>query len=173
MKQISYVMVKPYFANSKAIIDEIKRRLQLSGMKIMDESYIRYDKKRASMHYSEHIGKSFYPELEDYLTSDKAYGMIVAGENAIQVIRELMGQTKNPKEGTVRYDIPKALGIAMRITENVVHSSDSEESAKKEIGIFLQLKKEYSNQQTNNTAKTNKTKTSGSNFNKCDDDFVL
>lgn len=143
MKQQSYVMIKPSFANNKFIINEIKRRLTEKGILILEESYIQYDEKRAKMHYHEHVGKGFYPELEKYITSDVAYGMKVEGENAISIIRELAGSTKNPAPGTIRYDIPYALHLPIRVTENVVHSSDSENAAKLELGIFESLKKEY------------------------------
>ncbi|MDY2695725.1 MAG: nucleoside-diphosphate kinase [Eubacteriales bacterium] len=145
MIEQSYVMVKPEFANNKQVIAEVKKRLQAKGIVILEESYINYDEKRAKMHYHEHVGKGFYPELEKYITSDKAYGMKVQGENAIAVIRALAGSTKNPEPGTIRYDIPKALGLERRITENVVHSSDSPESAKLELAIFEQLAKEHKN----------------------------
>lgn len=145
MIEQSYVMVKPEFANNKQIIAEVKKRIQAKGLKIIEESYINYDEKRAKMHYHEHVGKGFYPELEKYITSDKAYGIKVEGENAIAVIRALAGATKNPELGTIRYDIPKALGLERRITENVVHSSDSPESAKLELAIFEQLAKEHKN----------------------------
>ena len=145
MIEQSYVMVKPEFANNKQVIAEVIKRLQAKGIVILEESYINYDEKRAKMHYHEHVGKGFYPELEKYITSDKAYGMKVEGENAIAVIRALAGSTKNPEPGTIRYDIPKALGLERRITENVVHSSDSPESAKLELAIFEQLAKEHKN----------------------------
>lgn len=142
MKQTSYVMVKPGFANSKEVIEEIKKRLASKGIKIEEEGYIRYDKKHADEHYAEHIGKSFFPELEQYIMSDKAYGMKVSGEDAITKIRELAGSTKNPVPGTIRFDIPAMLGVERDITANVVHSSDSVEAAKRELAIFEEIKLE-------------------------------
>ncbi len=136
MIEKSYVMVKPEFANYRDIINEIRARLIKNGLSIIKEGYVQYDEKSAKRHYAEHVGKDFYPELEKYITSDKAYGMIVGGENAIAKIRLLVGATKNPAEGTIRYDIPKELGLPLRVTQNVVHASDSENSAKKEIEIF-------------------------------------
>ena len=65
--------------------------------------------------------------------------MKVVGEDAISKVRALAGATKNPEPGTIRYDIPKALGIERDITKNVVHSSDSEDSAKLELSIFEEL----------------------------------
>ena len=62
--------------------------------------------------------------------------MIIEGEDAIAKIRSIIGSTKNPDIGTIRYEIPKMLGLELRITENVVHASDSTVSAEKEISIF-------------------------------------
>lgn len=139
MKQTSYVMVKPGFANNDKVIAEVKKRLKENGISILEEGFIRYDEAHAKRHYHEHVGKSFYPELEAYITSDKAYGMKVEGEDAIARIRALAGSTKNPEPGTIRYDIPEMLKVERRITENVVHSSDSEEAAKLELAIFKEL----------------------------------
>lgn len=145
MVEQSYVMVKPEFANNTWVICEVKDRLLDAGMKIVGEGYVQYDPERAKLHYHEHVGKDFYPELQNYITSDKAYGMIVEGKDAIVKVRSIVGATKNPVEGTIRYDIPQMLGIKRRITQNVVHASDSEESAKNEIKIFKELKREYLN----------------------------
>lgn len=142
MVEQSYVMVKPEFANDKRVINEVKKRLKNAGIKILEEGYIKYDEKRAKMHYHQHIHKKFYPELEAYITSDKAYGMKVEGENAIEIIRKLAGPTNEPGPGTIRYDIPKALGLKPRMTENVVHSSDGKEAAELELSIFETLLKE-------------------------------
>ena len=136
MKGLSYVMVKPEFANNHSVIAEVKHRLTDAGLEIAKASYIQYSVEDAQAHYAEHVGKDFYPALEKYITSDIAYGMIVEGEDAITTIRELVGSTKNPAEGTIRYDIPVMLGLEHRVRENVVHASDSVESAEKEIAIF-------------------------------------
>ena len=136
MKELSYVMVKPEFANNHSVIAEIKNRLIDAELKIVKASYIQYSVEDAQAHYAEHVGKAFYPALEKYITSDIAYGMIVEGEDAISTIREIVGATKNPDEGPIRYDIPVMLGLEHRIRENVVHASDSTESATREISIF-------------------------------------
>jgi nucleoside-diphosphate kinase len=149
--QKTYVMIKPHFANYKIVVDEIKKRLLNLGVKITTEGFIKYDKNSAEQHYAEHVGKPFYPELERYITSDKAYGMIIEGENAISQVRSIAGATikkdketgelRLPDEGTIRRDIPKLIGEECRQTENVLHSSDSEESARREIEIFKKLLK--------------------------------
>ena len=139
MKEISYVMVKPEFANIAKVVTEVIRRLEDAGIVVQAGAYIRYTKEDAKKHYAAHVEKDFYPYLEKYITSDTAYGMIVEGENAISRIRNIVGSTKNPLPGTIRYDIPQMLGLELRITENVVHASDSAESAKQEIEIFQEI----------------------------------
>lgn len=139
MIEKSYVMVKPEFANKPEVVEEVKKQLcekAKSKLTILKGEYIRYEKEDAKKHYAEHVGKDFYPNLERYITSDIAYGMIVEGENAIAEIRAVVGSTKNPAEGTIRYEIPKMLGLELRITENVVHASDSVAAAEREIAIF-------------------------------------
>ena len=136
MIETSYVMIKPEFANYDAVINEVEKRLTNAGLTITEKAEIRYLAEDAKQHYSAHVGKDFYPELEKYITSDVAYGMVVVGENAISKIRELVGATKHPNEGTIRFDIPKLLGLELRITQNVVHASDCVEAAEQEIKIF-------------------------------------
>ena len=139
MIEKSYVMVKPEFANNKEVIEMIKNDLltkTANPLTILEAGYIHYTAEDAQKHYAEHVGKDFYPNLEKYITSDIAYGMVVEGDDAISQIRTLVGSTKNPAEGTIRYEIPKYLGLELRVTENVVHASDCTESAKKEIEIF-------------------------------------
>lgn len=146
MKEISYVMVKPGFANNPSIIDEITKRLfwkgqGIPGINLVKAGFIQYSVEDARKHYAEHVGKDFYPALEKYITSDIAFGMVLEGEDAIARIREIVGSTKNPAEGTIRHDIPKMLGLELRVRENVVHASDSVEAAKREIAIFEEILK--------------------------------
>ena len=137
----SYVMVKPEFANYPQVIDYVKSQLQSVGMQIVKEGYIKYDALSARKHYTDHVGKEFYQGLEEYITSDKAYGMEVQGEDAIAKIRKLVGATKNPDPHTIRYEVPKMLNLPLRITQNVVHASDSVKSAERELEIFYTLLK--------------------------------
>ena len=138
MKEISYVMVKPEFANHPEVIEEIKKRFVNAGLTITEESYVTYDKASAEAHYDEHKAKSFFAELVDYLASDKSYAMIIEGEDAINTIRTLLIRDKAAglQPGDVRYDIPKILGQELDITKNVVHASDKPESAEREIEIY-------------------------------------
>lgn len=141
MKEISYVMIKPEFANDPRIIRLIKAKLEACGLKIEEEGFVQYDEEHAKQHYCKHVNEKYFPKLEKYITSDKAYGMVVSGNNAIAKIRALCGATKNPEKGTIRHDIPELLGLPIRVTENVIHSSDSPAAAKHEIAIFRVLRK--------------------------------
>lgn len=140
MEEKTYVMVKPGFASYRAVVSEIKNRIRECGLTIEEQSFVYYDREQAEEHYKEHEGKSFYENLIGYITSGRAYGMVVKGENAISKIRKICGSTKNPEEGTIRYDIPKRLERELDVTKNVVHSSDSPEAAEREIKIFKKLK---------------------------------
>lgn len=133
----TYIMVKPHFANYDKVIELVKSEARKAGMTIVEENFVKYSKLDAQLHYAEHFrgsyenAKSFYKELEDYITSDKAYGMVMVGEDAIKTMRAIIKK--------LRVTIPAMLGEQPRITENVLHGSDCGESAKREIAIFNQL----------------------------------
>ena len=148
----SFVMVKPGFANNQKVIDYVKEKITEAGLKIVSENFKSYSKEKAQEHYAEHFlgsyenAKPFYKNLENYITSDKVYGMEVHGENAIKVIRNLGGSTIKtnketgekilPAKGTIRYEVPLMLHEEHRTTENVIHASDSPEAAERELNIF-------------------------------------
>ena len=141
-KEFCYVMIKPGVANNKGVIKVIRDRLIAAGLTIGEEGYVLYDVESAQEHYAEHIGKKFYQELEDYITSGKAYGMIVYGKDAIKIVRSLVQKDKAAglQPGDIRFDIPKMFGIPMDLTKNIIHASDCIESAKKESKIFKRLR---------------------------------
>lgn len=94
---------------------------------------------QAKFHYAEHEGKPFFGELVDFITSGPVAAMVISGENAIKAVRGLMGAT-NPLEsvpGSIRGD------FALSIGENIVHGSDSEESAAREINNFFKSEEIY------------------------------
>ena len=155
MKELTYVMVKPDYANSKEVIKMVRKSILSAGFNILVEGYICYDVSSARKHYAEHVEKGFYPELEQYITSDKAFGMVVSGENCIDTIhsKEFMGAPKNPAKGTIRFKGFKLMGYLDRDpningTQNVAHSSDSVEAAQKEIAIFVNLLQKEVNKET-------------------------
>ena len=133
----TYIMVKPHFANFPEVINLVKKEAVNAGMQIIDEKFVKYSVADAQKHYAEHFrgsyenAKSFYKELEDYITSDKAYGMVMVGVNAITEMRTIIKR--------LRQEVPAMLGEEPRMTENVLHGSDCIESAENEIAIFNTL----------------------------------
>ena len=138
MKEISFVLVKPEFANYPEVIEEIKKRFTAAGLQVNEEGYITYDKEDAMAHYDEHKEKNFFGELVEYLTSDKSYALIMEGDNAIATIRTLLCRDKAAglQPGDIRFDVPAVLGQPLDMTKNVVHASDKPESAEREIAIY-------------------------------------
>jgi nucleoside-diphosphate kinase len=126
------ILVKPDGVQ-RGLIGEIitrfeRRGLRLAGMKLMQMS-----EALAARHYEEHEGKGFYPSLIEYITSGPVVAMVWEGPNVIAVARTMMGATR-PHEaapGTIRGDYAQETG------RNIVHGSDGEESAAREIGLFF------------------------------------
>ena len=135
MKQLTYIMVKPEFAEKQEVIDLVKKEAQEAGMTILREKFVSYTKELAQKHYAEHFrgsyenAKSFYQSLEDYITSGRAYGMVMEGENSIETMRAIIKRLR-----TVVPPISDDPEINM--TKNVLHGSDCVESAENEIAIF-------------------------------------
>ena len=125
-------IIKPD-AVAKGHVDEICKRLEDSGLLIIDKQSLHLDQQKAEGFYAEHKGKPFFEELVKFMTSGPIQVQILEGENAILKYREVMGST-NPKEaapGTLRAD------FADSIDANAVHGSDSSESAEREINYFF------------------------------------
>lgn len=125
-------MLKPD-AIQRTICGEVISRIEKKGFKIVAMKFLKIPKELAEELYKEHKGKGFYEGLVKYITSSPVIAMIVEGENAVFVIRTMMGKT-NPKEalnGTIRGD------FGLTTAKNVIHGSDSLESAKREIALFF------------------------------------
>ena len=138
----TYIMVKPEFANNWKLIRFIRNKIKETGLTIKEASFIKYEVKDAQEHYAEHFrgsyqdAKPFYKGLEEYITSDKAYGMIVVGENAKAKMRELIS--------VLRVKIPEMLGKEPDSRKNILHGSDlTEKSEENEIRIFKRLARTY------------------------------
>lgn len=126
------VIVKPD-AVRRGLVGEILSRLERKGLRIEEMLMMRIDRDLADRHYEEHRDKAFFAELTDFITSGDVVVARVSGEQAIGVVRALMGPT-DPAEapqGTIRGD------YGLIITENLVHGSDSPESAKRELDLFF------------------------------------
>ena len=130
--QKTYSMIKPDGVRN-GHIGEIVNRFERAGLTVerMELGMVTLDQAKAN--YAEHEGKPFYDGLISYITSGPVVKMVISGEGAVAKVRTLMGAT-NPAEaapGTIRGDF----GLIM--DENVIHGSDSPESAEREIGIFF------------------------------------
>ena len=117
----------------RRLVGEIVRRFEAKGLDIRAMQLMNVSRELAEQHYAEHREKPFFGELVDFITSTPVVAMRIEGEGAIQVVRRLMGST-NPAEappGTIRGD------LALSLPDNLVHGSDSPESAKRELGLFF------------------------------------
>lgn len=128
----TYVMVKPDGVQ-RNLVGEIISRFEKKGFQLVGLKLMQIPPELAARHYGEHEGKPFYGELIDFITSGPVVAMVWQGLNAVSVIRTMMGKT-NPAEaapGTIRGDFAVFMG------NNVVHGSDSPESAEREINLFF------------------------------------
>jgi nucleoside-diphosphate kinase len=126
------VIVKPD-AVRRGLIGEVVGRIEQKGLRIEELRMLRIDRDLAERHYDEHRDKPFFGELVGFITSSPVVVARVSGERAVSVVRTLMGPT-DPAEappGTIRGD------YGLIITENLVHGSDSPESAKRELDLFF------------------------------------
>jgi nucleoside-diphosphate kinase len=128
------VIVKPDGVE-RSLAGEILSRLERKGLRLVAAELRKIDEATAKKHYAEHADKPFFGELVAFITRSPALIMVVEGPDAetYAVVRTLMGTT-NPKSaapGTIRGD------LAIETTENLVHGSDSTESAAREIGLFF------------------------------------
>ncbi|MCD6383922.1 MAG: nucleoside-diphosphate kinase [Thermoplasmata archaeon] len=131
-RERTFVMVKPDGVQ-RGLVGEVVGRLERRGLKIVAMKMLWIDRDLAERHYQEHTGKPFFEPLISYITSGPVVAMVVEGDSAIKVVRSMLGKT-DPKEaspGTIRGD------FALFTGRNVVHGSDSPESAKREISLFF------------------------------------
>jgi nucleoside-diphosphate kinase len=125
-------LVKPD-AMQRGLAGEIIRRLESRGLKIVALKLMLVTPEIAERHYGEHKGKPFYQGLVDFITSSPIIAAVLEGTNAIEIVRATNGLTNPLKAapGTIRADFGLETG------RNLVHASDSPESAAREIGIFF------------------------------------
>jgi nucleoside-diphosphate kinase len=130
--ETTLLIVKPDGVR-RHLIGEVLRRVEEAGLRIEDLRMETIPRELAEEHYGEHRDKPFYGELVDFITGGPVVVAKVAGDNAIALWRDLMGPTDpaDAPSGTIRGD------LATIITENVVHGSDSPESAARELKLFF------------------------------------
>ena len=130
--QRTLVLLKPD-AVQRGLVGEIASRLERKGLKFVAMKLMRISEELARRHYAVHVGKPFFEGLVEFITSGPIIAAVVEGESAVLLVRCAMGAT-DPQEaapGTIRGDLAVSIGA------NLIHGSDSEESAASEIGLFF------------------------------------
>ncbi len=132
MKERTLSIIKPDGVE-RNLIGEVIKRIEARKIRIIAAKMIHMTKKQAKGFYAVHEGKPFYESVTDFMSSGPCMVMVLEGEDAIKNYRDLMGATnyKNAEEGTIRRE------FATDIEKNVVHGSDSPETARFEIGYFF------------------------------------
>ncbi|MGG0642745.1 nucleoside-diphosphate kinase [Sporosarcina gallistercoris] len=128
----TFLMVKPDGVQ-RGLIGEIVNRFESKGYQLVGGKLMTISQELAEQHYGEHKERPFFGELVDFITSGPVFAMVWEGENVISTARLMMGAT-NPKEsapGTIRGD------FAVTVAKNIIHGSDSPESAEREINLFF------------------------------------
>ncbi len=130
--QRTLVLCKPD-AVQRGLVGRIISRFEDKGLKIVGMKMLMVDKDLAHRHYQEHINKPFFSELVSFITSSPIIAMAIEGENAVEVVRGLIGVTnpQNAAPGTIRGN------FGMNLTKNLVHGSDSLASANRELSLFF------------------------------------
>ncbi|PZN09162.1 nucleoside-diphosphate kinase [Thermaerobacter composti] len=128
----TFVMVKPDGVQ-RGLVGEIIARLERKGLKLVALKMVRVSEELARRHYAAHEGKPFFPGLIRFITSAPVVAMVWEGREAVAVVRNLLGPTDGAKAapGTIRGDLANDIGF------NLVHGSDSVESARREIDLWF------------------------------------
>ena len=128
----SLVLIKPD-AVRRGLVGEILGRFERKGLVIEAMVLREMDGALADEHYADHVEKAFYPPLKEFMTSGPLVALVLAGDDVIEVVRSMIGATDGRKAaaGTIRGD------LSLSNRENLVHASDSPESAKRELGLWF------------------------------------
>ena len=132
MTERTLVLIKPD-AVRRALVGEVLGRFERKGLTIVAMDQRTIDGETADRHYAEHVERDFYPPLRAFITSGPLVAMVLEGDQAVAVVRGINGATdgRAAAAGTIRGD------LSLSNRENLVHASDSAESAAREIGIFF------------------------------------
>jgi nucleoside-diphosphate kinase len=136
MTQRSLVLLKPD-AVRRGLVGEVVRRIEAKGYALLTVELRNATPELLAEHYAEHAGKPFYQPLVDFMLSGPVVAIVIEGERCIEGFRSLAGATDPTvaAPGTIRGDLGRDWGVAVQ--QNLVHGSDSEESAAREIGIWF------------------------------------
>ena len=133
MTQRTLVLIKPD-AVARGLVGAVTSRYEAKGLRIVAMQQRTIDAQLADAHYAEHVDQPWYPPLRDFATSGPLVAMVLEGDEAIEVVRGINGATDGRKAapGTIRGD------FSLSNRENLVHASDSEESAVREIALWFE-----------------------------------
>ena len=128
----TFVMFKPDCVE-RGLVGRILSRFEEKGLRLVAMKMLRITPAMAKQHYAEHVEKPFYPGLEEFITASPVVGAVFGGPEVIRVVREMLGATSGLKAaaGTIRGDYSSSRQM------NLVHASDSPESADREIKIYF------------------------------------
>ena len=132
MTERSLVLIKPD-AVRRGLVGEIIGRFERKGLTVDAMVLRRMDAALADQHYADHLEKAFYPPLKEFMTSGPLVALVLSGDEVIEVVRAMIGATDGRKAaaGTVRGD------LSLSNRENLVHASDSPDSAKRELQLWF------------------------------------
>ena len=132
MSQRTLVLLKPDTVR-RGLVGEILARFEAKGLSLVAMQLLTVDRELADRHYAEHVDKEFYPPLRDFVTSGPLVAAVLEGDEAVEVVRAINGATdgRRAAPGTIRGD------LSLSNRENLVHASDSPESAKRELGLWF------------------------------------
>ena len=132
MSQRTLVLLKPDTVR-RGLVGHVLSRFEAKGLSLVTLQMRTVDRELADRHYAEHVDKAFYPPLRDFVTSGPMVAAILEGDEEVEVVRALNGATDGRKAapGTIRGD------LSLSNRENLVHGSDSPESAEREIAIWF------------------------------------
>ena len=128
----TFVMFKPY-CMERGLLGSILSRFERKGLRLIAMKMLRITPDLAKQHYAEHVEKPFYPGLEEFITASPVVATVLAGPEVVRVVRDMLGATSGLKAapGTIRGDHSASRQM------NLVHASDSPESAAREIDLYF------------------------------------
>ena len=134
--QQTLILVKPDGVK-RGLVGEVIARVERKGYKVSNLKMLTADRALLAKHYAEHEGKPFYEPLLEFMMSGPIVAMVAEGERVIEGFRKLAGTTDptTAEPGTIRGDLARDMGT--KVVQNIVHGSDSQESADREIKIFF------------------------------------
>jgi len=141
----SLILIKPD-GLLRGLVGKVINRFEIKGLKIIGLKMFKLSSELSKEHYAHLVDKSFYSELEEFMTSTPIIALAVEGKDAVDVVRKIVGITnsRDALPGTIRGD------FSMSVSKNVVHASDSPENAEKELKRFFKDSELFSYSRTNN-----------------------